>query len=140
MRVDRGRIDVEAGTGLKYFADDQADRQRHRGDDLEIDQRFQADAADALQIAHRGDAVHDGAEDHRRDHHLDQRDKAVAKRLQRLAEIGIKMSDCDAECDRDENLDIQDLVPGLTTDGGADHFCGHGASDIAARSTQAIMG
>jgi hypothetical protein len=33
------------------------------------------------------DAVHDGAEDDRRDQHADQLDEAVAKRLHRGAEI-----------------------------------------------------
>jgi len=37
--------------------------------------------------------VHDGAEDYRRDHHLDQRDEAVAERFEFLAEVGIKISD-----------------------------------------------
>jgi hypothetical protein len=126
FRVDRGGIDVEAVAGLQDFADDQADRQRHRRDGLEIDQRFQADAANALQIPHRGNAVHDGAEDHRRNHHLDQRDEAVAERLQLLAEIRIEISDQDTERDCDENLNIQDLVPGLMAGGGTDRFCGHG--------------
>ena len=78
--------------GLQHLADDQADGQRHRRDRLEIDQRLQPDPADALQVAHRGDAVHHGAEDHRRDHHLDQRDEAVAERLQCLAEIADRNS------------------------------------------------
>jgi hypothetical protein len=85
MRIDRGRIDVEAATGLKDFADEKADGQRHRRDDFEIDQGLQSDAANAFQIAHRRDAVHHRAEDHRRDHHLDQCDEAVAERLQFLA-------------------------------------------------------
>ena len=140
FRIDRGRIDVEAGAGLEDFADDQADRERHRRDHLEIDQRLQADPADALQVAHRGDAVHHGAEDHRRDHHLDQRDEAVAERLQLLAEIGIEMSDQDTEQDRDQNLDVEDLVPGLVMggDGGARRVSGHGA--LAAVQVTAIMG
>ena len=71
--------------------------------------------------------MHDRAEDHRRDHHLDQRDEAVTQRLQLLAEIGIQISDQDAERDRDQNLHIEDLVPGLVMDGGTDHFSGHGA-------------
>ena len=79
--IDRGRIDIEAVTGLQHFADDQADGQRHRRHGFEIDQRFQADPADALEIAHRGNPVHDGAEDHRRNHHLDQGDETVAERL-----------------------------------------------------------
>ena len=74
--------------------------------------------------------MHDGAENHRRDHHLDQRDKTVAKRLQLLAEIGIEISDENAERDRDQHLDVEDLVPGLVrADGWADRFGGHGCSE-----------
>src|SRR6202043_4114753 len=110
FRVDRGRIDVEAMAGLQDFADDQADRQRDRRNSLEVDQRFYADPAVALHITHRGNAMHDGTEDHRRNHHLDQCDEAVAERLQRLAEIRKEISDQYTERDRDENLNIQDLV------------------------------
>ncbi len=126
FRIDRSRIDVEAGAGLQQLADDQADRQRDRGNRLEIDQRLEADPADTLQIAHRGNAVHHGAENHRCDHHLDQRDKAVAERLQLLAEIRIEVPDQDAKRDRDENLDVKDLVPRLAPGGRTDRFCGHG--------------
>ncbi|MGY3456185.1 hypothetical protein ACVWW5_001635 [Bradyrhizobium sp. LM3.4] len=57
--------------------------------------------------------MHHGAEDHRRDHHLDQRYEAVAERLQGLAEIGVEIADEHPEHDRDQNLDVEDLVPGL---------------------------
>ena len=138
FRIDRGRIDVEAGAGFEDFADQQADRERHRRDRLEVDQRLQPDPADALEIAHRGDAVHHRAEDHGRDHHLDQRDEAVAERLERLAEIGIEMSDQDTDEDRDQHLDVEDLVPGLLVTDGARRVSGHGA--LAAVQVTAIMG
>ena len=70
--------------------------------------------------------MHDGAEDHRRDHHLDQGDEAVAERLQLLAEIGKEPADQDAERDRDQHLNIEDLVPGLMTRGGTGGFGSHG--------------
>ena len=44
----RGRVDVHAGAGLQRVGDDQADDQRQRGDQLEVDQRLEADAADLL--------------------------------------------------------------------------------------------
>ncbi|MGX1319842.1 hypothetical protein AB7M17_003295 [Bradyrhizobium sp. USDA 377] len=112
-RVDRRGVDVEAVSGLEDLADQQTDCERDGRDRLEIDQRLQPDPADPLEIAHRGDAVHHGAEDDRRDHHLDQRDEAVAERLQGLAEIGIEIADEHAEHDRDQHLDVKDLVPGL---------------------------
>src|SRR4051794_17773979 len=40
FRVDRGRIDVEAVTGLQHFADEQPDGQRDRRHGLEVDQGF----------------------------------------------------------------------------------------------------
>ncbi len=114
LGIERRGIDVEAVAGLQYLADQEADRERERRHRLEIEQRLDADAADLLEIAHRGDAVHDGAEDHRRDHHLDQRDEAVAERLELPAEVRIEIPDEDAERDRDQHLDVEDRVPGMT--------------------------
>ena len=62
--------------------------ERERGHDLEVEQRLEADAADLLHVLHAGDAVHDRAEDDRRDEHLDQLDEGVAERLHRLAQPG----------------------------------------------------
>ena len=56
-----------------------------RADDLEVEQRQAAGLADLLHVLHAGDADHDGAEDDRRDDHLDQLDEAVAERLHRRA-------------------------------------------------------
>ena len=98
---------------LENLSNKQAHREREGRDHLEIDQRLQPNPADALEVAHRGDAVDHGAKDHRRDHHLDQCDEAVAERLQFLAEIGKEIADENAECDRDQDLDVEDLVPGL---------------------------
>ena len=66
---------------LDQIADDQPDHQREGRDDLEIDQRLDADAADLLGVLDVRDAGDDRAEDDRRDHHLDQLDEAVAQRL-----------------------------------------------------------
>ena len=60
-------------------------------------------------VPSRLNAVHDRAKDHRRDHHLDQGDKTVAKRLQLFAEIGIRISDRNPEGDRDQNLHIEEF-------------------------------
>jgi hypothetical protein len=110
--IDRGGVDVEAAARVQKLAYDEADRQRESRNHLEIQQRPHADSADLLQIAHRGDAVHDGAEDKRRDHHPDQRDETVAKRLHRLAGIGIEMPKHDASRNRNQHLDVEDLIPG----------------------------
>ena len=82
MRI--GRRAAEARARLDHVADDEADHQREGRDDLEIDQRLDADAADLLGVLDMGDAGDHGAEDDRRDHHLDQLDEAVADRLDPL--------------------------------------------------------
>jgi hypothetical protein len=131
FRIDGGRIDIEPATGLEDFANQQPNGQSNRRYGLEIDQRFQADPANALEIAHRGNAVHDGAENHRRDHHLDQGDETVTERLQLLAEMWIEIPDQHTERDCDQDLQIQDLVPRLMTmDDGSDRCCCHGALGV----------
>src|SRR5260370_13585791 len=112
--VDRGWIDIEAVARFKDLPNDQTDGERQRRDDFEVDKRLQTDAADALQIAHRGDAVHYRAEYHRCDHHLDQRNEAVTEWLQSLAEVWIVVPNQDSERDRNHNLNVEDRVPPLT--------------------------
>ena len=83
-RVERRRIDIEAGAGPDQIADGQADGQSERGDGEEIAERLGADPAERLQIRHAGDAGDDGEEDDRRDDHLDELDEAEPERLQPL--------------------------------------------------------
>jgi hypothetical protein len=87
---------VQAGTRLDV-ADDQADGQRDRRHDQEVAEREAADLADLRGLADRADAEHDGAEDDRADHHLDQVDEAGAERLQLDREVGNEETDGDAE-------------------------------------------
>src|SRR5262249_61999946 len=74
------------------------------GNGLEINQGFDAYAADFLEVAHRSDPVHHRAKDHRANHHLDERDEAVAKRLKGFAQIRPEMADQNAKRDRNQNL------------------------------------
>ena len=83
LGVQLGRVRVEPGTGLQDVADRHAEKQGDRRHDLEIQQRFAADAANLLHAAHGGDAGHDRAEHDQGDHHLDQLDEAIAERLHR---------------------------------------------------------
>jgi len=80
-----------------------------------IDQRLDADAADFPCILDMRDAGNHGAEDDRRDHHLDQLDEAVAERLDPVIgrQIGPQPADQGAEHDPDQHLNIEYLVPGL---------------------------
>ena len=69
--VELAHIGIETGARLHHLTHKHADEERNGRDHLEIDQRLQAYAADLLQVADGGDAVDDGTEDDRRDHHLD---------------------------------------------------------------------
>src|SRR5579862_2388260 len=63
VRIDTNRtcsrspraIDIEARARLYDLADQESERQREGRDHLEVEQRLDADAADLLQVAHRGD-------------------------------------------------------------------------------------
>ena len=77
------------------------------GHHLEVEQRLAADAADLLHVARAGDAEHHGAEDDRRDQHLDQRDEAVAERLQRNAGLGRHVADRAAGDDREQHPEVE---------------------------------
>ena len=115
---DLGRVGhgaAKAVARLDDIADEEPDHQRKGRDDFEIDQRLDADAADLLGVLDMGDARHHGAEDDRRDHHLDQLDEAVAERLDPV--VGRKRrpqpADQRAEHDGDQHLNVENLVPGL---------------------------
>ena len=107
--VERGRIDVHAGAGRPDIDDDQADDEGDRADHLEIEHGQAAGLADLLHVFHAGDADDDGAEDDRRDDHLDQLDESVAQRLHRRAGFRIKMAEQDADRDGDQYLDVEAL-------------------------------
>jgi hypothetical protein len=107
LGIQRGGIDVEPPPRLHGAPDDQADHQGQGRDHLEIEQRFDAHPAERLDVAHPGDAAGHGAEDHRRDHQLDQLDEGVAQRLQRHPDRRPQGPDQDAERDGDQNLHVQ---------------------------------
>ena len=113
LRVRHAAAETRAGPD--HIADDKTDHQREGGDDLEIDQRLDADAADLLGILYMRDAGYHGAEDDRRDHHLDQLDEAFAERLDPVVgrERRPQPAEQRAEHDRDQDLNIENPVPGL---------------------------
>jgi hypothetical protein len=65
----------------------------------EIQHCLAGDTANFLQIGHAGDAGGNGQEDDRRDDHLHELDESVAKRLQRRADVGIKVPEQNARGD-----------------------------------------
>ena len=98
---------VHAAAGVDEVADDQADRERERRHDEEVDERQPADLADGSGFAYRADAQHDRAEDDRRDHHLDQCDEHRAEHADALADLGGEKADRDACEDRDDDGDVE---------------------------------
>ena len=59
-----------------------ADEHGKRGDDFEVDEGFDAQAADFLQVGVAGDAHDENAEEQRRDDDLDEAEKDGAEELQ----------------------------------------------------------
>ena len=104
-------IDVEPCPRFDDVADHQPEEQREGGDDFEVDQRFPADPADRLEVANVCDAQHDGAEDDRRDQHLDELYEAVGERFEIGADLRVQPADQDSGDDRDEQLHEKRRVP-----------------------------
>ena len=119
-----GEIGARAGD----VGDEQADDQREGGDDLEIHQRLDADPADLLGVLDVRDARHHGAEDDRRDEHLDQFDEAVAQRLDPFVgrDMGSQPAEQPAEHDGAEHLNIEQLVERLAAGRRRGGNLGHG--------------
>ena len=117
-----GDLRRKAGARPPQHADDDADQQSHARDEFEIDQRLQADATDALGLLDMGDAGDDGAEDDRRDRHLDQLDEGAAEEVDPRVRgyVGRQPAEQHAENDRDQHLNVENLVPRL--------MCRHGVS------------
>ncbi len=69
----------EADTGFGDVDRQQADDEGQGGDDLEVDERLDAHAADAFEVAVTGDADDEGGEDERGDDGLDQAQKDVGE-------------------------------------------------------------
>src|SRR6185312_3388728 len=98
---------AESRAGPDHIADDKTDHQREGGDDFKIDQRLDADTAALLGILDMRNSGYHGAEDDRRDHHLDQLDEAVAERLDPVigSQHGPQPADQRANDDGDQDLD-----------------------------------
>ncbi len=115
--IERRRVGVHAGAGLRDIDDDEPDEERNGADHLEIDQRESARLADLLHVLHAGDAEHHGAEDDRPDHHLDELDEGIAERFQRFAGRGVQRADQHAGHDGDEHLGVERPEQRLEHDG-----------------------
>ena len=105
-RVQRFRIDVHARAGLQHEDSGQARNERQNRQHVEQAHGLEQGLADLPGFAQGGDAADDGAKNNRRDHHLDELDKAVAQRLERRPELGPVVADGDAEQQADQDLDV----------------------------------
>ena len=113
LGIQAGGIDVHSRAGLEQVDDDQADDQGQGAHRLEVEQGVAPGLAHRLHAFHAGDADHHGAEDDRRNDHLDELDEAVAQRFHRLAGFGEKVPEQHADRDGDDHLEVKALVDGL---------------------------
>src|SRR5215813_13107113 len=123
LRIELCGIRMHARARLHHVDEYETDDEGGRRDDLEVDDRPQADAADLLHVAHLRDADDDGAEDDRRNHHANQLHEAVAKRPHRRAEARVHLPQNDADDDAYDDLKPEAGVQWLLLDGGSS---GHG--------------
>jgi hypothetical protein len=97
-----GQRNAHARLGEIHRAE--ADEERERGDDLEVDQRLHADAADLADVAGAGDADHQRGEDQRRDDRLDQVEEERRQRPHGQAPLRHEVAEQDADDETDEDL------------------------------------
>src|SRR4051794_26653416 len=100
----RARSDeLHADAGLDEVNDREADEERDGRDDLEVDERLRAHAADLLEVAAARDAYDERREDERRDDGLDHVQEDVAKEKYRVAPVGLDVSEQAAHDEPDHN-------------------------------------
>src|SRR5215469_8171198 len=100
LRIDRSRI--KAVSRLQHPSNDKTDRERDRRDGLKMIQRPQSDPTDALEIPIEEMPCT-----------TVQKITGAIMRLKFLAGIWIEIAYEDPERDRDQNLDIENPIPGL---------------------------
>jgi hypothetical protein len=101
--------------GRTTFNNHQAEYERDRREDLEVDERLQPDTPDAFEVRHPGDPGHHGAEDDGRYDHQDEVDERLADRLQRLTRLGEEVADEYAQDDPNQHPEVDLLVDGLAS-------------------------
>ncbi|OIQ67277.1 hypothetical protein GALL_511450 [mine drainage metagenome] len=87
-RLRIGHRAAKAHARAHQVSDGEPDNQCESRDDLEIDQRLDADPPDLLEVAGAGDTVHDNAEHDRRNDHRNQFQEGVAEDLQADGKFG----------------------------------------------------
>jgi hypothetical protein len=79
--IEGSRVQVEAASGAHHITHHQSDRKGQGRDNLEVEKRHAAHAANLLHVLHASDAGHHRAEDDQGDDRRDQPDKDVPKWL-----------------------------------------------------------
>jgi hypothetical protein len=125
LGIERRRIDVHAVAGTEQIGQHQADDQRDRRHDLEIDQCLDADPADLFEVAGAGDAMHDHAEHDRRHDHRDQLQKGVAEDLEADGKIRNGHPEHNPEQQRRQNLNKQRGIQRLSRNCRSSGYCRH---------------
>ena len=102
----------ESDAGLADVDGEQADDQRESGDDLEVDERLDAHAADALDVAVAGDADDEHGEDERSDDALDEPKEDVGEEAHLHGELRGVEAELRAGDHRDEHPDGEAAAEG----------------------------
>ena len=99
--------ELQSRARMDEVADDEPDDQGEGRHDEEVDECHTADLADGGRPRHGPDAEDDGAEDHRCDDHLDERDEGRAQGFEGDARLGGDEPDGGAGEDRDDDHDVE---------------------------------
>ena len=105
--------------GREDVGRDQAQRERDHRHREEVGQRAQREPARAREVAERGDADHDGEEDHRAGDGLDHLDEGVGEPFGLLGLSRRDKAEDDARADRDDDPEPQLLEDSSLSHAGA---------------------
>jgi hypothetical protein len=108
-----GEVDVHADPRLEQVDCNESDDQSDGGKYLEVYQCLERDTSDLRHVGHARDAVDDGAENDWSDQNADGFDESITERLHASAEVGIKVSQRDADRHCDQHLKPQLQIPRL---------------------------
>ena len=99
---------VRSRPGFTRFAKHEADDERDRRRDLEVDERLHAHAPDGLHVARPADAEDDRREDERDDEHLDEADEGLREESERLVGPRVRLGRKEMPEDDAEDQRVED--------------------------------
>ena len=112
LAIECGGVHIHTHTGLDDIDHDHPDDQSDSREHFKVQQRLCAHPPCFSNVAHAGNANHDGAEDHRGQQHLDELDEGVAQWLHLGSDRRPEVPHGDANTDAKQHLDIQLAVQG----------------------------